>query len=63
MIERIGHVLGNDYSEAANRIRARVTLAVVVLALAAATFVVRVRAEMAEISAEPVAAASTVPGK
>lgn len=45
MIDAVGAQLDHDFSQAANRSRARWTLAIVVLSLTVATFVVRVHSE------------------
>jgi hypothetical protein len=52
MLEHIGHALGNDCSRKANRYRARVLLALVVLGLSVATLVVRVSSENSEAQLE-----------
>ena len=45
MYERVGHALHNDLARGARRIRARVTLAIVVLGLTTATLIVRLADE------------------
>lgn len=50
MIDAVGNQLGRDYSRRANRYAMRATLFLLVLALAAGTFVVRVRAESMDVN-------------